>query len=79
MGKFFVVMKSKHVTAADGMTQFYMQNLFEKQLPNLCESALEGELAPSYCAIRSSGYVEHTDRVWNVFRTLNIIRNRIEG
>jgi hypothetical protein len=33
MSKFFVVMKSKHVTAADGMTQFYMRTFLRNNYP----------------------------------------------
>jgi hypothetical protein len=71
--KFFIVMESKHVAAEDRMAQFFSG----KQSPILCESTLEGRLAPSYCAIHSRRYVKDTDRVWNVFGLLNIISNRI--
>src|SRR5579863_727924 len=33
MAKFFIVVKSKHVTAADGMTQFYMRTFLRNNHP----------------------------------------------
>ena len=78
MAKFFLVMKSEHELPWVVWRNFRCEPFWETTTL-LCESTLEGRLAASYCATRSSRYVEDTDRVWNVFGMLNIIRDRIKG
>jgi hypothetical protein len=75
MAKFFIVMESKHVTAADRMTQFYMRT-FLRNNPSFSNQGSKDD-SRLVRAIRSSRYVEDADRVGNVFGMLNIIRNRI--
>ena len=75
--KFFVVVKSEHVTALGRVAQFYMRTFLRTDYPTFANQRSKDDPRLAYFAIHSSRNVQDTDSVRDIFGMFNIICNRV--